>query len=297
MSQAYERLSIEQFGRQLLTTGDLDPLYIALARSGMPSEERARWLIAYWCFYHAGASSYLAEYEGHEFWMKMMTAAINHDPSPLGGRWPRAPERRHFRGNQAIQAVGELSLRYGDSPENMVGYLAHDEPMPCTEFGSVPCLTFEQVSLRAREHRGFGEWIAFKIADMLDALELISVDFSAAGVFMYKDPRLSALMTYDLLAEKQLVVTGAGTEADEIRLVLQYLQVQFSDLHCPHRMERGIAVQELETVLCKHKSHLKGHYPLLNDTYQITAGLTQWAQVSKLARQLLAAMPTGEEIQ
>src|SRR5688572_32656689 len=62
--------------------------------------------------------------------------------------------------------------------------------------------SFHQISVRAREHRGFGEWIAFKVADMLDSQRMVNVDFSNADLFLYKDPRKSARMTYERLDRK-----------------------------------------------------------------------------------------------
>jgi hypothetical protein len=285
MKQAYERLGIEEFGRQLLTTGDLDPLYIALARAGLSVGERARWLVAYWCFYHAGASSFLCQYEGPEFWSAMMRAAVNQEASPLGGRWPRAAERRHFRGQQACAAVDQLTRRYGSQPERMVSFIAASHSgMESQSFGSI--------AARVAFHKGFGPWISFKVADMLDALNIMPVRFDRAEVFMYETPRASALALSETMSPRD-----GASEDDRVRSVLEYLQAEFSDLRCPHRMDRGVEMQELETVLCKHKSHMKGHYPLLNDIREISHGLAEWAPVSQVARQLLAAMPTGEALQ
>jgi hypothetical protein len=42
----------------------------------------------------------------------MLTAAQNDEPSPLGGRWPRASERRHFRGAKCVKAVEWLRNKY-----------------------------------------------------------------------------------------------------------------------------------------------------------------------------------------
>src|SRR5690606_28721140 len=134
------RLEIEEFGRRLITTGDLDPVYIALHGAKLDDPVLHRWLIAYWCLYHCGVASYLSEFEGVRFWQELHRAARNEEPAPTGERWPRGSERRHWRGQQAIKSCGELWGRYGDEPEAMVDTIIaggwpqeHSTPLPFRE--------------------------------------------------------------------------------------------------------------------------------------------------------------------
>ena len=50
-------------------------------------------------------------------------------------------------------------------------------------------------------------------------------------------------------------------------------------------------IQEVETVLCKWKSHMNGHYPLWNDIHDVNTGLEPWAGRCSAARAFLAHMP------
>ena len=50
-------------------------------------------------------------------------------------------------------------------------------------------------------------------------------------------------------------------------------------------------IQEVETVLCKWKSHMNGHYPLWNDIHDVNTGLEPWAGCCSAARAFLAHMP------
>lgn len=50
-------------------------------------------------------------------------------------------------------------------------------------------------------------------------------------------------------------------------------------------------IQEVETVLCKWKSHMNGHYPLWNDIREINGGLEPWAGRCSAARAFLNHMP------
>lgn len=288
MKRDYQRLSIEEFGRQLLTSGDLDPVYIMLSDGGLGGPQLHRWLIAYWCLYHCGAASYLSELEGDKFWDGLLAAARNEEPAPTGGRWPRGHERRHFRGVAANNAVVDYRVRYGKRPEQMVHYIAHLHETRPTQ--KVP---FKAVADRAKEHTLFGPWMAFKVADMVDRVLQVPVDFHEADVFMFKDPVEAAIMLW-------LQRHGYNPKARPkdtkmvIREVVMQLTVVFGEHKAPPLGDRPVGLQEIETILCKWKSHMNGHYPLLNDITEIRAGMRQWQDASETCRSLLMALPSGE---
>jgi hypothetical protein len=272
----YERLSIEDFGAHLLSTGDLDPVYIALWKSDFEFEVMARWLVAYWCLYHCGAASYLAGLSDAEFWDTLMVAAINKEPAPTGGRWPRAAERRHWRGQQAVNSVE--SLRSWETAAELVHHLQSGD------------MDFAAVSKRVQNLRGFGPWIAFKVADMIDRVICRPVNFDEAAVFMFKDPAKAAIMLWDqrhpdLPARDVLSTRGA------IAMMVEYLTKVFASFQAPPLNDRPVGLQEVETVLCKWKSHMNGHYPLFKDTDEINEGLLEWAPHSEIARRFATHMP------
>jgi len=287
MSRNYERLDIETFGDHLLTSYDLDPIYVALVDARQNGAynlaQVQRWLIAYWCYYHAGVASFLSEHEGNDFWFWMREAALNERESPAGGRWPRGHERRHFRAKIATDAVEALRQRYGNQPENMVYYMyATNDQIP---------LTMGLVSSRAQSHWGFGPWIGFKIADMIDRVLGVRVDFDAAAVFMFKDPEKAAMMLWEQ-REAHKYPEGAKPKREVIlKGVTAYLEKTFAKHRAPPLGDRAINIQEVETVLCKWKSHMNGHYPLWNDIDEINNGLEPWVSDSPAAAQFLDCMP------
>lgn len=290
MSRNYPRLDIETLGRHLITTGDLDPIYIALVRAEQAGDfsvpQLCRWLLGYWCYYHAGVASFLSEKEGEEFWHWMMVAARNEEETPAGGRWPRGHERRHYRAKIAVDSVTSLQARYGNRPENMALYVGaratEDERLP-----------FRTVSARAQEHNGFGPWIAWKIADMVDRVMEVPVDFSDADIFMYKDPEKAALMLFE---QRHPLPPGARVKKRVVlQKVLDYLLGEFSGFKAPPLSDRAVNIQEVETVLCKWKSHMNGHYPLLNDIVDIRSGLEPWTGKCAAARAFLSHMPDGNQ--
>ena len=280
MKQNYERLTIEKFGKLLLKTNDLDPVYVALRRTNMGASQLKRWLIAYLCFYNAGSASWLSEYDGLEFWDWMGIAALNVESAPTGGRWPRAKERRHFRGDVCVRAVQQLREWYGRQPEDMITEMVSCAP------------NYEEVADRVKKHPLFGPWVAFKIADMLETVLDVRVDFSQAAVFMFKDPTKAALMQWRL-------AEGHEPESDvqppnqqqAIEHIVGQLQSYFGLSDAPPTYQRKVNLQEIETILCKWKSHYRGHYPVGNDVYEIRAGVDPWIMYSDTARAFLDSMP------
>lgn len=285
--RTYDRLCIEDFGKHLIQTGDLDPIYLALHELSLPVEQKHRWLLAYWCFYHAGFASWLSEKEGLDYWDGFLTAAINHPehPAPSGrgdvnGGWPRGKERRHFRGQQAIKATQELMAKFQNPCDAVPSLLPTDN----SRF-----TWYKDLKKRVLAWRGFGDWISYKVGDMLDRCGVFPVIFEFEDA-MYKDPTQAALLLWK-------VKNGAPENAhidDEPAAVLEtvsYLQGHFKDFTAPPIHERPIGLQEIETILCKWKSHLGGHYPLFNDIDEIAHGVAPWAKTCVTAQRFAAAMP------
>jgi hypothetical protein len=288
--RGYPRLGLLEFGEKLIESGDLDPVYVALNGHNTDQHSwedgaRERFLVAYWCLYHAGAACYVAQHDANDFWGVLAQAARNTDPAPTGGRWPRGHERRHWRGRQAVDSLNELTTRYS-YPEEMVRYVAG-------EGGS-----FAQVSARAQEHRGFGPWIAFKICDMLERCLGVPIEFGSDAAFngIFKDPMEAAVQFWRVSQgfERRAAVYPKDVRAT-VRAVVEHVRAHFhnhrEDFGAPPLADRPINVQEIETILCKWKSHMNGHYPLDNDTVEIKAGLREWMPHSPLASQFYDAMP------
>lgn len=263
----YRKMNIHEFGSLLLDSGDLDPVYVALAGAKFPKDQMRRWLVAYWCFYSAGFASWVSEAEGETFWDLMEDAGRNEKPSPIGGRWPRGRERRHFRGETSARSLRELRGRY-PQPEDMVRSLESLAPKD-----------FPAFAMAAQDHSGFGPWIAFKMADMLERLFGSEIAFDSAAVFMYAEPRAGA----ELWTGKQ------GDEA--VLLAVDGLTRMFGDRHAPPGGERFVGLQEIETILCKWKSHQGGHYPPLSDVHELHENVEPWGAVSATAERFAAALP------
>jgi hypothetical protein len=270
-----------RFGRQLVETLDLDPVYVALHHADLPKHQLHRWLLAYWCLYDVGAASYISEAPTDgDYWYALLDAAKNTTPSPLGGRWPRGKERRHWRGETASKSMSHMLERF----QNASDVILHIG-------GKGTEIKFSQLSANARSIYGFGPWIAFKIGDMMERLCGLKVDFSEAEVFMFNEPLNAALMLWRQAT--RLPPTAKPRHLHQaLHAVVQGLQSQLSDLTAPPDHQRPLGLQEVETILCKWKSHCNGHYKPLNDTLEIQETLHRWEGVSKTAGQLLKSLNT-----
>jgi len=290
----YEKLSIEDFGEKLISSGDLDPVYIALHKMEMDEDKLANWLIAYWCLYHPGVASYLSEQD--DFWGMLELAAHNDTETPLGGRWPRAAERRHWRGANAIASF--KSLRDFGTPREIIQMLSESKTQGPNGTEILMETEYSKVYNRAMTFKGFGPWIAFKIADMLERLAIAPIDFEQSDVFMFKDPKKAALKLY---RDRAGIPDGMKLKDEKkaIDEVVAHLRSHFEEHAAPPLYDRSIGFQEVETVLCKWKSHMNGHYPLYNDLNEIRKGCDEWTKVSSTASEFnhfLPVAPAGDKV-
>jgi hypothetical protein len=255
--------SICDFGAQLIATQDLDPVYCAIVGARIEGDQLARLLIGYAFFYHLGIAGWLSDQSESDFWGAALEAARNETPSPLGGRWPRGSERRHFRGQKAITAI-ETLRRY--RPAEMLAKLkaAHD---------------LDAVARIVCQWPMHGPWIAFKLADMMERVAGSSIAFSRDVCLLYIEPRVGL----ELIGQR----TGwSPTQA------LAKLEDHFQHVLAPPTNDRACGIQEIETVLCKFKGSLAGSYWIGKDIHEVRKALEGWGPT---AAKMLAAMPHGPE--
>ena len=281
------KLDVREFGYKLLTTGDLDPVYhVVLHNKALEDKERRAWFyLAYWCFYDIGAAGYIADAANLDgYWTRFMTATENELKTPMGGRWPRASERRHFRGAKAIDAVKRYQATF-INPKCLV------EDLSVFNY-SKGVLPYPTLKRRVTGHPQFGPWMAFKIGDMLERIDGVPVDFSGDDIFMFKDPTEGALKVWEesykgyedyKFADKQL----------RIDTVTYDLVKFFRDLEmkAPPSFDRPVGLQEVETILCKWKSYMKGHYHIGDDIRHNLKTIREWKDYSPIVCGFDQAVP------
>lgn len=259
------QLTAIEFSQQMILTRDLDPTYCVLWEAKLEPELRDKFLLAYLCFYHFGTASWICSQP--DYWKALAAAAAT-------AEHPRASERRHFRGEQAVRAVRELTALRQTPSEVVLGWKPPGLRPKALEV--MQCV---------RRHRGFGPWVAFKAADLLERLGVFSVQFVAADVFnMYESPRLGA----ELVAKQQ----GVGKE-EACGYALRHLSDALCKILAPPRYERVVNIQEIETCLCKYLSYWNGHYKLGQDIIEVKHAIERYGKL-ELSQRLLKAGKKAE---
>lgn len=246
------------FGEKLLSTNDIDPVYVLLWEAEFSNKKMKRWLLAYWCFYHVGTASWIAD-DPKFYWSRFRKAAESKE-------YPRCPERRHFRAKNATNSVAYLKS---------VGVQRLFEPLLSGKFTTAISLMKE-----VKKWVGFGPWIAFKVVDMLERLKLAPVSFDTETLYLFDSPKEGAQRLAQSLTESENV-PETGREAWAVKRILEEL----GDHLAPPRYERKINGQEVETILCKWKSSLNGHYKIGEDIESCRKSLKRFENV-RTARQL-----------
>jgi len=248
MKRDYPRMATWQdFGQQLLRTGDLDPLYY-VSEIGMEQDQLKRFLLAYWLYYSAGIASSISEVPNEKFFDKVLS---------LYKTAPRGHERRHFRGEAGIKSIKSLMAWSNNNPIEIVDY------MTCLHN---PKRSVRDIIENVTQFYMFGQWIAWKISDMTERVLKLPVDFSNANLLIYSEPKKATGLI--LLGDPEADVTEAMLNS-----LVRKMEKRFRSFDAPPDYSRKINVQEVETIMCKYKAHVNGHYPLFNDTIEILEGL------------------------
>lgn len=277
------KMDVRSFGDALIETRDLDPVYCGLVGAQLPEPQLCRWLLAYWCFYHVGVASALSDCEGQNYWAMMKIAAENQiDPHHYSsqmpyklpsGRWPRAAERRHFRGQKCVDAVEWLR-------DNVPGDPLNDHPAEgWVRLLSCRPLTDKSIMNCVQTWPMFGPWIAFKVADMMERVYGSKIKFDPNLGLMYEEPRKGLHL---------LINQPPGTEFNTVGDAYNQLSHYFANKQAPPQGDRPCGPQEVETVLCKWKSHMGGHYWVSKDIHEQRQALAGWGPT---AEKIAAAYP------
>jgi len=260
MRQPKIDMSYQDFGNDLLDTGDLDPVYVMLVDAEMAGVLHGkmfeRFLLAYWCYYSCGVAARIAE--SSHFYKSMRLG--------LAEKWPRGMERRYFYGKSALDLVN--GLEDAGEPERIVDDM-------CAHY------RFKEVFDNVVKYKGFGPWMGWKIADMAERVLSYPVDFTDSEIGIYKDPvQGAAWIDY---GDKHYPIT-----MDQLHVTCDRMVGEFDNKLAPPWNDRPVNIQEVETILCKYKAHCYGFYPMGNDTIHVTKGLSGWGD---LAEELIKFMP------
>lgn len=259
----YKKLSFVEFSKALLTTFDLDPVYVMLHEAKLKRSALEKFCLAYWCFYHSGVAAYIASKPTRQFWYFMQQAQND--------KWPRGTERRHFRGEASQKAIDYMC--YYGTPHQVVRLMLTGND-------------YETVASNVKTFPLFGPWIAFKIADMKERVFGEPCEFPVNSLDIFKDPTIGAAM---IVYGPDYQFQSPALLQHQVHAVVETYIVKFRRYKAPPAMDRPVNAQEIETLLCKWKSHWRGHYPVGKDTEEI-AGQLLFKQTA-LSTRLIKGLP------
>jgi hypothetical protein len=239
-------------------------------------------VLAYWMFYHAGVSSLIAHSKPNEFWHMVWRAQKE--------KWPRGTERRHFKAENSRKSIEYLQAHFNTAEDavtwvSSAGILGLSKTM----YGKdVSVARFHEIIRKAQTWVGFGPWIAFKIADMVDAVLHVPVSFEEAAGDLFEDPMAGAFCVLHQAGKVMLTqppydapdlvsvakeATKSMSRTERVEVVQEAVNLLkyggLGELRSPSNPDRVLGLQEYETIFCKYKSHLNGHYPMGKDTFEI----------------------------
>ncbi len=256
----YKRLSIIEFGRQLLETNDLDPVYVALWNAKFTRIDRCRFILGWMMYYHCGLACWLMEQKSLLGGIKYVA---EHDKE-----FPRGSQRKHHRKEPALKCY--QGLRQFKTATGFIGWCAEAGPRARAVYNRVISLP------------GWGPCFGWRIADLIDREALgISRFCSDDTDLFFSSPRKGAILcanTYKLNMENPCLAAH------------DYVMGYLGHYKAPPRYERAINIQETETIFCKWKSHISGRYAIGRDTQRAREQLEAFKELT-LCQRLLKAMP------
>jgi hypothetical protein len=259
-----DSMGIYAFGRKLLRTNDLDPVYVVLQEANLEPPKLRRWLLAYWCFYHCGTASFISS-DKRTFWLRMRAAAESKT-------FPRCNERRHFRGDLSIKSVDWLENK---GLSTLFMPLQRDQGL-------------DSVMEYVTGWYGFGDWIAFKVADMVERLDIACIEFPLDSMFLFDSPRKGASTMFLRHGDPRGICP-----LDTGRWAVERLLERLGERLAPPRYERRVNGQEVETILCKWRQHVKGRYKIGQDIEEVRKSLKRFPKCTTSKRLLTAGKEAG----
>lgn len=247
------------FAKNLFKLEEADPGYMLLARAELTYEQKLRYVLAWCTFYNPGIAAVACEFEGakfYEYLNKMYPTA------------QRASERRHFRGQAGLKALAQWKSLY-KRPEAMIE----------------ACFAASYVGVRKNmAHMAqMGDYFYWKLADIQDTVFHQPVDFTGCEKYMPKVPQQGA----EIIADME-DFTARFDLVDTMRIVtkaISKLEHPFSD--------RGMLLQEAETVCCVFKQHFVGDYKYGFRTAKAVKRLRAVQTETKMADVLLDGVYAG----
>jgi hypothetical protein len=236
------------FSFKHIALGDVDPIYTMIKNSQLSYEEKKRFTFSHLMVYDLKSSIALSDEKNDSIYYDKLLECFK--SGKLGKDRKDVASRET---NEKSRTFGtQLPKMRMKSPEEWI-QIAIDETIKSKSWAA---------SLNASKIiPTFGEYFAFKLADMIETIfDIKDYTVKFDSDFVKSLPRGS-------LTGYEMVRTGSTSKfrsAEEIRnceLLNKFYLTElefFKDYACPQNNSRGIGPQEIETLLCDYRKMRKG---------------------------------------
>lgn len=237
-----------KMAEDMFPVNDNDYIQTCLYKAVLSEEQLKLWTVAFSWFLHAGVAAFLASHPDQFYsltWDEFDT-------------FPRASERRHFRGEKARKAVRQHVSLYPDASAACDDWFAGRtwEAFCDATKNTVQMGTYMRAQVYDTAQVALPRWGLAPVAP--EALK------------MWKPPQAGA----KLLAQ----------EGEDIVAVTKRLIREMSHIPAPPSYKEPVGAGEVETVLCRLKKYRAGRYTVGDDIEMVKQQLT-WRD-STVAREL-----------
>lgn len=221
----------KDFGVFLFRHREADPGYYvldALRELKYPPAQLKRFCVAWMTFYNLGIAARASELTGNVFYKFLF------DLYPTA---KRASERRHFRGEAGLIAIGQWQKNW-PKPEGLMDHVMHDN------MGDIrkACEIVPQM----------GDYFRWKIGDLTEVLTQQSVLFRGWENVSPNVPQQGAALIAKEAGKPNLTTEQVYRS---IAKQMMHLEVQ-----SPYATWRYFDVQDAETICCVYKQYRSGGY-------------------------------------
>lgn len=234
------KLSVKEFAKIEIESGDLDPDYIFINNvAAGDSRFKADWIIAKTIIYDSES--------------ELRFLLNNESLETLNYGNERRKHKRHAK-------------EYLDS----IFQIADSDPLDF--FINLPKNAYEAME-KIKMAKGFGPWAAWKTIDLVGCcldIEFNFDDFDFRGAYDY--PIKGMLMVAGMDEQKSRNVSDLDYKT-AFRNVIDALG-SAAHLKPPCGKRDIINIQEIETILCKYHSYVHGHYEPLEDLKRLKQRIT-----------------------
>lgn len=266
-----ERLlpDIVAFGRQLLRSKDIDPLYpiLAFLEEGMDEEDALWFTTVYVAWYHLPSAV-----TAHG---TLLSLAKGHLSLEQAKQLPTGVERRNNRGGRVIDHLKDFrrnAREYGSKNGGSIrSFLTDSDSLASGKRTLALHDNWHIVNEQLQRVHGNGRWAAYKHCEILRRVHDWPILAPDMGNQFSSGPREGLATLFGDLE-------GQGPE------VIAELDKRGVDLQCMFA-ERGLDVdiEELETILCNWKSLRKGKYYVGHDIDELQEQIEQARDAGKLS--------------